>query len=122
MSSGWPQKLQRRLSMKRMLAGAVAVLAMGSFTLALAQDGAAVYKAKCMPCHGPEGKGSAMAPAIVGNQYVKAATDQELTDVIVKGREGAAKKYKQYAIGMPAQKLTDEETKAVIAYMKELAK
>jgi len=108
--------------MKRMLAGAAAVLALGSFTLALAQDGAAVYKSKCMPCHGPEGKGTAMAPAMVGNQFVKAASDQELTDIILKGREGAAKKYKQYAIGMPAQKLSDDETRSVIAYMKDLAK
>ena len=108
--------------MKRMLAGAAAVLALGSFTLALAQDGAAVYKSKCMPCHGPEGKGTAMAPAMVGNQFVKAASDQELTDIILKGREGAAKKYKQYAIGMPAQKLSDDETRSVIAYMKDLVK
>lgn len=108
--------------MKRMLAGAVAVLALGSFSLALAQDGAAVYKSKCMPCHGPEGKGTAMAPAVVGNQFIKAASDQELTDIILKGREGAAKKYKQYAIGMPAQKLSDDETKSVIAYMKDLVK
>ena len=108
--------------MKRMLAGAAAVLALGSFTLALAQDGAAVYKSKCMPCHGPEGKGTAMAPAMVGNQFVKTASDQELTDIILKGREGAAKKYKQYAIGMPAQKLSDDETRSVIAYMKDLVK
>ena len=108
--------------MKRMLAGAAAVLALGSFTLALAQDGAAVYKSKCMPCHGPEGKGTAMAPAMVGNQFIKTASDQELTDIILKGREGAAKKYKQYAIGMPAQKLSDDETRSVIAYMKDLAK
>jgi len=108
--------------MKRMLAGAAAVLALGSFTLALAQDGAAVYKSKCMPCHGPEGKGTAMAPAMVGNQFIKTASDQELTDIILKGREGAAKKYKQYAIGMPAQKLSDDETRSVIAYMKDLVK
>lgn len=108
--------------MKRMLAGAAAVLALGSFSLALAEDGAAVYKSKCMPCHGPEGKGTAMAPAVMGNQFIKTASEQELSDVILKGREGAAKKYKQYAIGMPAQKLSDAETKSVIAYMKELAK
>ena len=108
--------------MKRMPAGAAAVLALGSFTLALAQDGAAVYKSKCMPCHGPEGKGTAMAPAMVGNQFIKTASDQELTDIILKGREGAAKKYKQYAIGMPAQKLSDDETRSVIAYMKDLVK
>ena len=108
--------------MKRMLAGAAAVLALGSFTLALAQDGAAVYKSKCMPCHGPEGKGTAMAPAMVGSQFIKTASDQELTDIILKGREGAAKKYKQYAIGMPAQKLSDDETRSVIAYMKDLVK
>lgn len=107
--------------MKRIMAGFVAVLALGAFSLAWAQDGAAIYKSKCMPCHGPEGKGSAMAPAMTGNQFVKTASDAEITDVIVKGREGAAKKYKQYAIGMPAQKLSDAETKAVVTYIKGLA-
>lgn len=107
--------------MKRIISGLVAVMAMGSFTLAIAQDGAAIYKAKCMPCHGPEGKGSAMAPAMTGNEWLKKASDQEINDVILKGREGAAKKYKQYAIGMPAQKLSEAETKAVAAYVKGLA-
>lgn len=107
--------------MKRAIAGFVAVLALGSFSMALAQDGAAIYKAKCMPCHGPEGKGSAMAPAMTGNQFVKTASDQEIQDVILKGREGAAKKYKQFAIGMPAQKLNEAETKAVTTYIKGLA-
>lgn len=107
--------------MKRIIAGVVAALAMGSFTLALAQDGAAIYKSKCMPCHGPEGKGTAMAPAMTGNPWLKTASDQEINDVILKGREGAARKYSQYAVGMPGQKLSDAETKAVSAYIKDLA-
>lgn len=107
--------------MKRTIAGIFAALAMGSFTLALAQDGAAIYKAKCMACHGPEGKGTAMAPAMAGNEFLKTASDADIHDAILKGREGAAKKYKQYAIGMPAQKLSEAETKAVTAYIKGLA-
>lgn len=107
--------------MKRMIAGTLMVLALGSWNMAMA-DGAALYKAKCQPCHGVDGKGTAMAPAFAGNEYIKTGTNEQITDVIVKGRQGAEKKYKQYAIGMPAQKLTADEAKDVVAYLKSLAK
>ena len=107
--------------MKRMIAGALMVLALGSMSMAEAGDGSATYKAKCLPCHGADGKGTAMAPAFVGNEYIKTAAEADITDVIVKGRQGADKKYKQFAIGMPAQKLSADEAKDVVAYLKTLA-
>lgn len=107
--------------MKRMIAAALTVLALGSWNMAFA-DGAALYKAKCQPCHGVDGKGTAMAPAFAGSEYIKTSDSEQITDVIVKGRQGADKKYKQFAIGMPAQKLTDSEAKDVVAYLKSLAK
>lgn len=89
---------------------------------AFAADGAAVYKAKCAACHGPEGQGTAMAPGFKGSEFMKTASDADITDSITKGREGAAKKYKQFAIGMPPQKLSPEELKAVVEHIKGLSK
>ncbi len=63
-----------------------------------------------------------MAPAFKGNAWVKGAADAEVTDTILKGREGAAKKYKNFPMGMPKQKLSDDEVKAVVAHIKGLAK
>lgn len=107
--------------MKRLIAGVLTVLALGSVSVATAGDGAAVYKAKCLPCHGAEGKGTAMAPAFTGSEFIKASTDEQISEVILKGREGAKKAYKQFAIGMPAQKLSADEAKDVVAYLKTLA-
>ena len=107
--------------MKRIIAGALMVLALGSMGIAEAGDGAVIYKAKCLPCHGADGKGTAMAPAFAGNEFVKASTEEQITEVILKGREGAKKAYKQFAIGMPAQKLSADEAKDVVAYLKTLA-
>lgn len=109
--------------MRKLLGIGILALGVAAFTgTAIAADGAAIYKAKCAPCHGADGQGTAMAPAFKGNAWVKGAAEAEIADTIVKGREGAAKKYKQYAIGMPKQKLADDEVKAVVAALKGMAK
>jgi len=86
----------------------------------LAADGAALYKSKCLMCHGVEGKGSAMGPALAGSEYVKSSSDEAISDVVLKGREGEAKVYKEIALGMPAQKLGAEELGALVAYIRSL--
>lgn len=109
--------------MRKLLGIGILALGVAAFTgTAIAADGAAIYKAKCAACHGADGQGTAMAPAFKDSAWLKGVSDAELTDVILKGREGAAKKYKQYAIGMPKQKLADDEVKAVEAHIKGMAK
>ncbi|OGP77001.1 MAG: hypothetical protein A2W09_05595 [Deltaproteobacteria bacterium RBG_16_50_11] len=98
---------------------ALAVSVMGGS--ALAADGAAIYKAKCAVCHGAEGAGTPMAPAFNGNKFIKASDEATISEVTAKGREGAAKQYKQYALGMPKQQLAEAELKAVTGYLKGLA-
>ena len=92
----------------------------GTAGSALAADGEALYKSKCLMCHGAEGKGTAMGPAFAGSEFVKSGTEAAIADVILKGREGDAKAYKNIALGMPAQKLGDEEVSALVAYLKSL--
>ncbi len=88
---------------------------------AFAADGGAVSKAKCAACHGADGQGTAMAPAFQGNKFIIDSTEADIADVIRNGRNGEAKKYKQFAMGMPKQNLSEEDIKAVIAYLKTMA-
>jgi len=97
---------------------AMAILFSGA---ALAADGAAIYRTNCASCHGPNGQGSPMGPAIQGNKFVLESDDKAVADVIRNGREGAAKLYKDISMGMPAQRLTDEELTAIVEYTRKLS-
>lgn len=108
--------------MRKLLGIGVLALTVGAFAgTAMAADGAAIFNAKCKACHGADGAGTAMAPAFKGNAFIKGAKEDEISAVIKGGREGAAKKYKQFAIGMPKQTLNDDEIKAVIGTLKGFA-
>lgn len=80
---------------------------------AVAQDAAATYKSKCAMCHGPEGKGGKMGTRDFASPEVKAQTDAQLTDIILKGK-GKMPAY--------AAKLKDTEIKDLVAYVRSLAK
>ena len=106
--------------MRKMFGVGVVALSLAFAGSALAADGAAIYKAKCLACHGPEGAGTAMAPAQKGNAFIKDSKPEDIAAVIKNGREGAAKKYKNFVLAMPKQALTDDELKAVVDYLKSL--
>lgn len=93
---------------------------MGFAGNALATDGASIYKAKCSACHGADGKGAAMGPAFQGSDFIKATSNEAIAEVIAKGRNGADKKFKNFMLGMPAQKLNGDEMKALVSYLKSL--
>ena len=83
---------------------------------AFAADGAAVYKAKCASCHGPDGKGEtsigkSMKLRGLGSADIQKITDADLTKVISDGK-GKMPAYKG--------KLSAEEIKALIAYIRTL--
>lgn len=107
--------------MKRLIGFGVLALGVAFSGSALAADGAAIFKAKCAACHGAEGQGTAMAPAFKGNDFIKTSKEGDISAVITNGRDGAAKKYKQFAIGMPKQSLAGDDLNSVIAHLKSLA-
>ncbi|OGP18375.1 MAG: hypothetical protein A2V21_309390 [Deltaproteobacteria bacterium GWC2_55_46] len=108
--------------MKRIMGFTLAAaVVMASASMSIAADGASIFKSKCGTCHGAEGQGTAMAPAFKGNQFIKTSSDADITQVIKNGRNGAEKKYKQFAIGMPKQTMNDDDIKSVIAQIKSLA-
>ncbi len=83
--------------------------------------GALTYKSKCSPCHGPDGGGSVMAPAIKGNEWVRDASSADIAEVIKNGRQGTAKKYPNFVVSMPASKnMPDDDLDALVEYIKSL--
>ena len=84
--------------------------------LAQAQ-GADLYKAKCVACHGADGTGSAMGKKMGAHDFTSAdvqkMSDAELTDVISNGKN----KMPKYA-----DKLKPEEIKGLMAYIRTLKK
>lgn len=81
-----------------------------------AADGAAVYKAKCASCHGPDGKGEtaigkSMKLKSLASADVQKTTDADLTKVISDGK-GKMPAYKG--------KLSADEIKALVTYIRTL--
>lgn len=109
--------------MRKMVWIAVVALSVAFSGTVLAADGAAIYGKLCSMCHGAKGEGMPMmGPAIKGNEFIVKGKDADISEVILKGRAGDQKKYKEMPIPMLPQKLNDDEVKAVIAHMKSLAK
>lgn len=75
-----------------------------------AEDGAAIYKAKCAMCHGPNGEGKS-GPALKGTTL----SSDQIIAVLTKGAEG-----KKAPHGKPVAGLTADQASAVAAYVKTL--
>jgi len=114
-------KLRTKQMVGSALVFAVALLAT-SWTFSLSAraqaPGEAVYKAKCVGCHGADGAGATAAgKATKARDFcadeVKKESDDEWTSIIVKGRNK-----------MPGydKKLTDAEIREVVAYIRSLCK
>ncbi len=94
--------------MKR-FAIAVALLAMIS-GVAVAEDGTAVYKAKCAMCHGAAGEGK-IGPALKGVKM----SDAQIVDYLTKGEAG-----KKAPHSKPVNGLSADHAKAVVEFVKGL--
>lgn len=81
----------------------LAAVAMMMSTAAFAEDGAALYKAKCAGCHGAAGEGK-MGPALKG-------TKANVADVLLKGGASKAPHTK------PVAGITADQAKALAAFV-----
>jgi alcohol dehydrogenase (cytochrome c) len=87
-----------------------AALVMTTIAFAQAPDaGRKLYESHCSACHGGDGNGGELGPGIVRRAANR--TDQEVA-ALVRGGIPAA--------GMPAFKVTDEEMRTLIAYVRSL--
>lgn len=89
------------------LAIAVALMVMVPSLSWAGEDGAAVYKAKCAACHGPDGAGK-IGPALKGTKVDVAAFVQN-------GEAGKKAPHSKGVAGVSA-----EQAKAVAEYVKSL--
>ncbi len=80
--------------------------------------GEAVFKTKCQVCHAADGSGDTVMGKKLGAKDLKSAevqkqSDVEITNVIKNGKD----KMKGFA-----GKLTDDEIKSLVAYVRDLGK
>jgi mono/diheme cytochrome c family protein len=92
------------------LAIAVALFALVPSLSWAAEDGAALYKAKCAMCHGPDGAGK-VGPALKGTKL----TDAQISDLLTKGTEGKKAPHAKAIAGLSA-----DQAKAVAEFVKGL--
>jgi mono/diheme cytochrome c family protein len=85
-----------------------------------AQDAPALYKSKCAACHCADGSGNttmgkSLGAKDLGSAEVQKQTDAQLTDIVTNGMAGGK---------MPAYKgkLTDDDIKGLVGYIRTLAK
>jgi mono/diheme cytochrome c family protein len=99
------------------LAVLVATIAIALFilipNLSWAEDGAALYKAKCAACHGADGAGkpAAKIPSLIGDE-AKKMSDADLEKAVTEKPKHAG----------VAKALTPDQVKAVVAYVRSLQK
>lgn len=109
------------------MAGVVAAACVIGFSVAgaSAQDAKAIYAKDCAKCHGDSGAGDGPQAAKLKDKPanwtaggLKDYDDAKLAEVIKKGGRAIGK-----SAAMPASpKLSDDEVKAVVAYVKTLKK
>jgi cytochrome c553 len=104
------------------LAALVGVIAVALFimlpNLSWAEDGGALYKAKCAVCHGAtgEGKPAAKIPSLV-SEKTQGMSDAELTDFIANGGPN-----KKATHAFEKKGVTPEQIKALVAHIREMGK
>lgn len=88
----------------------VLTLALSIALPAFGADGAAIFKAKCAACHGPEGQGK-VGPALKGTSV----TADQITEMLTKGNDAKKPPHKK-----PLSGLSEEDAKAVADFVKTL--
>ena len=76
-----------------------------------AEDGAALFKAKCAACHGADGAGKGAAKSLVSDE-AKKMSDDDLTKFVASDARHAG----------VAKSLNPDQGKAVVGYIRDLQK
>jgi len=94
---------------------AIALAAFALVATARAEDGKAIYDAKCKLCHGPDGKGSPAGLKLGAKDLTQSKSS--MADIQKTIEEGKPPKMTAYK-----GKLSDGEIKAVAEYVKGMSK
>lgn len=109
--------------MKKLAALIVAGLAFSALT-AGAADGKTIYEEQCAKCHGKDGKGqTTMGKKYEAKDYSDAKVQEKLTDAAAtKAVKEGYKNAEGKVVMKPAESLSDDDIKAVIAHLRTLKK
>jgi len=113
--------MNERLMKKRLLSiGMVMVAAMA----ATAADAKATYEKDCAKCHGADGKGQTkMGQKLGAKDYTDAKVQAELKDeAAVKAIKEGLKDKEGKVLMKPAEGLSDEDIKGLVAYIRAFKK
>src|SRR5512140_723335 len=116
---GTDSKIRLREIMKRIVTLSIAIMAVSALS-AGAADAKANYDKHCAKCHGADGKGETkMGKKSGAKDYTDAKVQDELKDeaAIKAIKEGYKKDGKE--VMKPAEGLSDEEIKGLVAYMRK---
>jgi len=109
--------------MRRILTVIVAILAVSALA-AKAADAKANYEKDCAKCHGPDGKGDTkMGKKSGAKDYTDAKVQAELKDdAAFKAIKEGLKDKDGKVVMKPAEDVSDDDIKALVAYMRTFKK
>jgi mono/diheme cytochrome c family protein len=90
---------------------------LGFSTNAFAVDAEKLFGQKCAVCHGANGEGTATGPAQKGDEFIMTAAPSDLKRVIMEGRSGAAKEYRDIPVDMPKGLVSAAEADALVTFL-----
>jgi mono/diheme cytochrome c family protein len=117
------QQPQQKMHMKKLLAIGLTVF-VASAVSALAGDAKANYEGNCAKCHGADGKGQTKMGQKLGvKDYTDAKVQAELKDdAAIKAIKEGLKDADGKTLMKPAEGLSDDDIKALVAYMRTFKK
>jgi len=109
--------------MKRIVTLSIAIMAVSALS-ASAADAKATYEKDCAKCHGKDGKGQTITGKKQGaKDYTDAKVQAELKDeAAFKAIKEGYKNKDGKEVMKPAEGLSDEEIKGLVAYMRKFKK
>lgn len=109
--------------MKKFIPIAIAALALSASSL-LAADAKTLYEDQCAKCHGSDGKGDTkMGKKLGAKDYTDAKVQAELKDdAAIKAIKEGLKDSEGKSLMKPTEGVSDDDAKALVAYMRTFKK
>jgi mono/diheme cytochrome c family protein len=109
--------------MKKLLTLSIAIIAVSALS-ASAADAKANYESNCAKCHGADGKGQTKMGQKLGvKDYTDAKVQADLKDdAAIKAIKEGLKDADGKTLMKPAEGMSDDDVKALVAYMRTFKK